>query len=144
MFRILPTDIFVYLLLAAVIIFILSARRQEYWRTAWKQVQRNPVAMTSLVILLLYTSIAVLDTIHYEDLQTGTTLSMLDRIAAPLREKVEKTYSAPFATHLYNRTGDIRLVQLALRHEHLATTEVYAQIDPKRLRAAVGAEMTTP
>ena len=103
MFRILPTDIFVYLLLAAVIVFILSARRQEYWRTAWKQVQRNPVAMTSLVILLLYASIAVLDTIHYEDLQTGTTLSILDRIAAPLREKVEKTYSAPFATHLYTK-----------------------------------------
>jgi len=101
MFRILPTDIFVYLLLAAVILFILSARRQEYWRTAWKQVQRNPVAIISLAILLLYGSIAVLDTIHYEDIQTGTTLSILDRLAAPLREKVEKTYSAPFATHLY-------------------------------------------
>ncbi len=45
-----------------------------------------------------------------------------------------------FATHLYNRTGDIRLVQLALRHEHVTTTETYAQIDPKRLREAVGAE----
>jgi len=103
MFRILPTDIFVYLLLAAVFVFILSARRKEYWRTAWKQVRGNSVAMVSLVILTLYASIAVLDTIHYEDKKTGTTLSILDWIAAPLRQQVEKTYSAPFATHLYTK-----------------------------------------
>ena len=103
MFRILPTDIFVYLLLAAVFVFILSARRKEYWRTAWKQVRRNPVAMISLVILVLYASIAVLDTIHYEDKKTGITVSILDWIAAPLRQQVEKTYSAPFATHLYTK-----------------------------------------
>lgn len=42
-----------------------------------------------------------------------------------------------FATRLYNQTGDIRLVQTALRHEHLATTEIYAHVDPHRLRAAV-------
>ena len=59
--------------------------------------------MISLVILLLYASIAVLDTIHYEDKKTGTTVSILDWIAAPLRQQVEKTYSAPFATHLYTK-----------------------------------------
>ena len=42
-----------------------------------------------------------------------------------------------FATRLYNQTGDIRLVQKALRHEHVATTEVYAQVDPKRLELAL-------
>jgi site-specific recombinase XerD len=44
-----------------------------------------------------------------------------------------------FATRLYNQTGDIRLVQTALRHEHLSTTEVYAHLDPVRLRQAVNA-----
>ena len=44
-----------------------------------------------------------------------------------------------FATRLYNQTGDIRLVQTALRHEHLSTTEVYAHLDPVRLRLAVNA-----
>ncbi len=43
-----------------------------------------------------------------------------------------------FATRLYNATGDIRLVQTALRHEHVATTEIYAHVDPQRLRLAVG------
>jgi integrase/recombinase XerC len=44
-----------------------------------------------------------------------------------------------FATRLYNKTGDIRLVQKALRHEHVTTTETYAQVNPKRLIDAVEA-----
>ncbi len=42
-----------------------------------------------------------------------------------------------FATRLYNATGDIRLVQQALRHTHVSTTETYAQVDPQRWRASV-------
>jgi site-specific recombinase XerD len=34
-------------------------------------------------------------------------------------------------------TGDIRLVQQALRHTHVSTTELYAQVDPIRWRASV-------
>jgi integrase/recombinase XerC len=44
-----------------------------------------------------------------------------------------------FATRLYNETGDIRLVQQALRHTHVSTTETYAQVDPVRWRASVAA-----
>jgi integrase/recombinase XerC len=35
-----------------------------------------------------------------------------------------------FATRLYNATGDIRLVQQALRHAHVSTTETYARSIP--------------
>lgn len=42
-----------------------------------------------------------------------------------------------FATLLYNQTGDIRLVQQALRHTHVTTTEIYAQIEPSRWRREV-------
>jgi integrase/recombinase XerC len=38
-----------------------------------------------------------------------------------------------FATRLYNRCHDIRLVQTALRHQHLSTTEIYAHVDALRL-----------
>ena len=42
-----------------------------------------------------------------------------------------------FATRLYNQTGDIRLVQKALRHSHVTTTEVYAQVEAQRWRSAI-------
>ena len=42
-----------------------------------------------------------------------------------------------FATRLYNQTGDIRLVQRALRHSHVTTTEVYAQVEAQRWRSAI-------
>ncbi len=42
-----------------------------------------------------------------------------------------------FATRLYNATGDLRLVQQALRHQFITTTQIYAQVDPKRLEMAV-------
>src|SRR5205823_5041244 len=54
--------------------------------------------------------IGVLDSIHFHPpLETHTgeiqystrVLSVFDLVATPLRERVEKTYSAPFATHLY-------------------------------------------
>jgi integrase/recombinase XerC len=41
-----------------------------------------------------------------------------------------------YATRLYNATGDIRLVQKALRHQHVTTTETYAQVAPERLKEA--------
>lgn len=42
-----------------------------------------------------------------------------------------------FATRLYNATGDIRLVQQALRHTHVSTTEVYTQVEPQRWRESI-------
>ncbi len=101
MIRVLPTDIFIFILLASGSVFILSARRREYWRSAWRQVQSNRAAMVSLFLLSLYASIALIDTIHFEDKNTGVTLSLLDVLTTPLRQQVEKTYSAPFATHQY-------------------------------------------
>jgi site-specific recombinase XerD len=42
-----------------------------------------------------------------------------------------------FATGLYQRTGDIRLVQQALAHASIASTTRYAAVGTDRLRAAV-------
>jgi site-specific recombinase XerD len=42
-----------------------------------------------------------------------------------------------FATHLYAKTSDLRLVQRALGHRHIATTEIYAKVEDKALRRAL-------
>jgi integrase/recombinase XerC len=42
-----------------------------------------------------------------------------------------------FATALYAKTGDLRLVQRALGHRHITTTEIYARVENKALRKAL-------
>ncbi|MCX5801228.1 MAG: tyrosine-type recombinase/integrase [Candidatus Eisenbacteria bacterium] len=42
-----------------------------------------------------------------------------------------------FATRLYSKTGDLRLVQRALGHKHITTTEIYARVEDSALRKAL-------
>jgi site-specific recombinase XerD len=42
-----------------------------------------------------------------------------------------------FAMRLYRQTGDLRLVQTALGHRHISTTEIYARVENKTLRRAL-------
>lgn len=42
-----------------------------------------------------------------------------------------------FAMNLYRNTGDLRLVQTALGHKHISTTEIYARVEDKALRKAL-------
>jgi integrase/recombinase XerD len=43
-----------------------------------------------------------------------------------------------FAVKMLARTGDVTLVQAALRHRSIASTLIYARTSPDRLRAAIG------
>jgi site-specific recombinase XerD len=42
-----------------------------------------------------------------------------------------------FAMNLYQKTGDLRLVQTALGHKRITTTEIYARVDDRRLKRAL-------
>ncbi|MBI5866944.1 MAG: tyrosine-type recombinase/integrase [candidate division Zixibacteria bacterium] len=42
-----------------------------------------------------------------------------------------------FATRLYQKTGDLYLVQRALGHRQITTTEIYARVSDERLRSAL-------
>jgi peptide/nickel transport system permease protein len=111
---ILWTDALIYLLVAVIVAFILYARGKEPLREPWRQVGRNAMAMASLMVLLAYIGIGLLDSIHFQRALPGDpgssrvhyasdVTSVLDMVLQPLREHVEKTYSAPFATHLYSK-----------------------------------------
>jgi peptide/nickel transport system permease protein len=96
--------VFLVLLLGGAWLF--TALRREYWRIALRQVVANRVAMLSFGILCLYFIVGFLDTLHYKENsgeRAGQTLSVLDRICMPLRERVETTYSAPLAIHQYTK-----------------------------------------
>lgn len=96
------------------------ASRREYWRSAWKQVRVRKLAMVCLLILSIYIAVGLLDSVSWSDASRNTdgelrrdsdgrviyepvALSLLDRLCTPLRERMEKTYSAPLATHSFSK-----------------------------------------
>jgi len=58
--------------------------------------------------------------------------------AAGIAGKSAHSFRHTFATTLLARTHDVRVVQMALNHASIVSTQVYATVDSARLRAAVG------
>ncbi|NMG29245.1 ABC transporter permease [Aromatoleum evansii] len=111
------TDALFFLLLGIGVVTIVHVRREAPLRAAWRRVGSRPSGMAAAVILLAFLVIGLVDSLHFRQ-QLPTTegapanapiayssevLSALDMLLAPLRTRVEKTYSAPFATELYAR-----------------------------------------
>lgn len=113
-FVLLWTDLLVYILCISVFSFAMYARKKEYLLSPWKQVIRRRLGAMSFVILMAYVVIGLLDSVHFrEELKSennkteivfsAEVISLFDLIVEPIRIKQEKTYSAPFATHLYTK-----------------------------------------
>jgi peptide/nickel transport system permease protein len=98
------TDTLIFLLLIATIGIAYSLHNKEHIQRPLNKIARSNVGMVSLVVLLFYLGIGLLDSIHFKSSKDNNEIiSLLDAIAAPLREHTEKTYSAPFATTLYSK-----------------------------------------
>lgn len=106
------TDALIFLLVVMAAAFTWYARRKEHLRAPWRRVGRSRVAMSAAAVLIVYVLIGLLDSIHYRpalerENSTGgpeyasEVISVFDSLVSGLRERHEKTYSAPFATHLY-------------------------------------------
>jgi peptide/nickel transport system permease protein len=109
---ILWTDRLVFLLVAAVITFGWYVTRHEHLMAPWRKVMRTRYGMCSLVVLAPFVVVGLLDSLHYrprlEAMQgvansgySVEVLSVLDKVAAPLRARSERTYSAPLAAYAY-------------------------------------------
>ncbi len=115
---ILATDLIIFFVVGIVVYFIFAGRKEGYTRNAWLQIRKNRLAMVCMSILVLYGSVAVLDSIRFRDplrTDTGTVvraadgkkiyspqaLSLLDRLLWNMRANTEKTFSAPLASRLY-------------------------------------------
>lgn len=109
---ILWTDALVFLLLLVAVTFGIYAAGKEHLRGPWRLVARSRMGVSTLVVLSFYVVVGLLDSIHFEpayatgqpaggQLQSTEVVSLFDRLVQPLRDRHEKTYSAPLATHLY-------------------------------------------
>lgn len=103
------TDVLLWLLIAAVVFYAWYCSRRPHLAAPWKRVFQSKSAMVCSVILCFFVIVGVLDSLHYRARLDGgagyspEVLSLLDRALSHLRERRERTYSAPLATRLYAR-----------------------------------------
>jgi len=111
-FVLLWTDKLIYVLIVAIAWFGIQAQQKEHLRAPWRHVLQRPLAMSALVVLAFYVVVGLLDSVHFrealeqqegqtEQHYSGEVISVFDKLVTPLREQQEKSYSAPFASHLY-------------------------------------------
>ncbi len=116
---VLKTDVLFFVLLGAAALYSWHARRHEHLRAPWRQVARQPLGMAAAVVLVVYLLIAFLDSLHFRAAPAAAGQasasynrdinSVFDVLVTPLRESVERTYSAPFAAEAYAK----EIVELA-------------------------------
>lgn len=99
------TDALIYVLIVVILALGIYLRGKEHIQRPLQQIGRSKIGMASLVVLLFFVLIGLLDSVHYVPAndKKNEIISLLDAFATPLREHGEKTYSAPFATTLYSK-----------------------------------------
>jgi peptide/nickel transport system permease protein len=106
------TDLLIWLLVAAAVGYGLHCRRRAHLAAPWGRVFRSPAALASSVVLAAYLAVALADSLHYRPrlspkapgepaAYSVEVLSLLDGLLPELRQRNEKTYSAPLATRSY-------------------------------------------
>lgn len=119
------TDIFVFGLVLAVLVYGLRVRRSTSLQSAWKSVARTPSAMCAAVVLLGFVSLGVLDSVHYrpllppvktavaagastEPVYSPVLRSALDDLLSLTQlSKRENTYSAPLALRQFTKETEL-------------------------------------
>jgi peptide/nickel transport system permease protein len=102
------TDVLLWLLMGAVAFYARYCRRRPHLAAPWKRVFQSKAAVMCSVILGVFVAIGFLDSLHFRPRLEGTqahyspeVISVLDLALSHLRERRERTYSAPLATRLY-------------------------------------------
>jgi peptide/nickel transport system permease protein len=114
MFYPLPTDFLVWFLVAALVAFAFYSSTNPHLAAPWARVFRSRIAVACAVVLAFYIGVGLLDSLHYRPVlpqkdpaapvaYSVQVNSALDALLTPLRTRLEKTYSAPLATRLYQK-----------------------------------------
>ncbi len=99
------TDALIYFLLLSLISLLVYMGRKPHMQRPLKKIAASRTGMLSLLVLVFFIGIGLLDSIHFKSTESRTQeiISVLDYWAEPLRKQSEKTYSAPFSAYLYSK-----------------------------------------
>lgn len=121
------SDLLIFVLVAALVMFFVHLARDRLTRQRWQPVFASPVGMGSFIVVMFYILIAVLDSIHYRQplaaVEGGASpdtsqhqavhysqevRSLLDDVLSGLKANSEKTYSAPFSLYSFSKENVTR------------------------------------
>ncbi|MEQ1838033.1 MAG: ABC transporter permease [Candidatus Nitrotoga sp.] len=105
------TDAMIFLLLATFLTGAWHIRKWPHLMLPWRRVATSSMGMVSLLILSLFITVGLLDSLHYrvalpeknngQTVYSAEVVSAFDALASGLKSRTEKTYSAPMAVYLY-------------------------------------------
>ncbi len=161
------TDIALFALLAAVLVYAWHTTRSYTLRATWSRVARSPTAMSSAVILMAFVLVGLLDSMHYQPrlppaagappaaapVYAPKVVSVLDALLEDTAfVRPEKTYSAPLAWRQFTKESILQaggepvrdFPRLRFGGKHLDQPEgQWLQDVLKRLGAGLGAGLLT-
>ncbi|MEP6609046.1 MAG: ABC transporter permease [Burkholderiaceae bacterium] len=114
------TDTILWLVVAGAVVYFWRARRNPRVRANWLHVARDAPAMCAAVVLCVFVTLALLDSVHFRprlppaagaapDAATAyatRTLSILDVLLSHAIESREKTYSTPLAYWSFQKESE--------------------------------------
>ena len=109
-FVLLPTDIVVVVLLAALTFYLIHVARSEELKARWRYVVSSGASLCSLSLLCFFLLLSVVDSVHFRpviDVQDGRAIydvkaySLLDKALGKASSAEEKSYSMPLATQTF-------------------------------------------
>ena len=106
------TDIMVWILMVALLVWAWRISRSSESKRKWHQIFRSGIAMASAIVLGFYMFFALTDSVHFKvtqptekgELFEGEIISLLDMAMMHQKAYSERTYSAPFATVEYAKS----------------------------------------
>lgn len=114
--------------------------RYPHWRQPWRQVLHTDLSAAAAIVLLFYTVIGLLDSIHFRiySAHSGIELrSLLDLLVQPLGLQTEETYSAPFAHHSFTQSN-IELPDGTVQRGYAPLIYVHGNLSNILIRISIG------
>ena len=113
MFVFLLTDLFFYIIIIALLLYICYVRKTPDLLETWSYVFKNKTGGLSVLVLSFFMMIALSDSIHFKNkvyddnnkkyTYTSEISSLLDIVLLPIHKNSEKSYSSPFSSKLYSK-----------------------------------------
>lgn len=116
---ILISDLLWWLIMLALGLSVVRIYKHRQLANKWLNILNQPVAMICFCVIAFFVLITCLDSLHVKVAKTNHVQSILDIVLKPLSNRLEQSYSSPFAVYTLNKVNTNQQSQLKRLHSRL-------------------------